>query len=394
MLLLNCVLLLWALCFAQSAAAEEVRLVPSLTLQEQYNDNIFFAATGERRAFITSISPAVELSSRCERSQARLSARMNGLLYQGNGSLNSVEQAYLGSVGYRVTPTAKFGLEGRFSRESRPDRSIESAGLVEATKSSRQFYALSSEWIWSEKTTSSVAYSYDQLDYDNRRDLDSRSHSATLALVHQLGLHLPGLNGRGTLGLNRNDFSAATVDSLSAMVGASYALHELWSAGADLGGRYTTSDARTASPSRPAMESVERTSNSTGWVANVALSYRGELSSGNLFFQRNVSVASGLGGAVERTALVLDLNHLLSYEFSARLSAGYYLNQSEQGELSAKAIDETSFRINPSLRYEFSPELAAEASYQYTRIIYHLSDRWAGQNRFFIRLSGYLPLFE
>lgn len=390
----TCVLLLFALFSARTVAGEEVRLVPSLTLQEEYNDNIFFTATGEKRAFISSISPAVGLSGRSERLDARLTARLDGLLYEGNGSLNSIDQAYSGRLGYRLTEMVQVGMDGRFTRESRPDRSIESTGLVEAIKSSRQFYGISGESVWSEKTMSSAAYSFERVDYDDREDLDSQSHTATLGLVHQLGFHLPGLNGRGNLGFNRNLFSTTTVDSFSATIGASYALHELWSATADLGGRYTRSEVRVARLSPQGIENEEQTTNDTGWLANVALSYRGELSSGNLVFLRNVTVASGFGGAAERTALVLGLNRRLSFELSARISAGYYLNQSEQGEFSNQAIDETTFRINPSLRYEFSPELAVEASYQYTRISYSLSDREAGQNRFLIRCFASLPLFE
>jgi hypothetical protein len=241
---------------------------------------------------------------------------------------------------------------------------------------------------------SSVAYSYEQLDYDHRRDLSSKSHTVSLGLVHDLSFYLPGLKGRGNLGYNRNLFSAATVDSYSATLGASYALHELWSVTADAGGRYTRIDATLAQATPQGVQSVEDTSGNAGWVANVALAYRGELSSGNLVFLRNVTVASGLGGAAERTAVVLDLSRRLSYEFSARLSAGYYLNKSKQGEFSVQSIDDTTLRVNPFVRYEFSPDMAAEASYQYTRIIHSLSDTAAGQNLFLIRFVASLPLIE
>ena len=126
----------------------------------------------------------------------------------------------------------------------------------------------------------------------------------------------------------------------------------------------------------------------------MALAYRGELLSGNLSFLRNVTVASGLGGAAERTAVVLDLSRRISYELSAGGTAGYYLNTSGTGEFSAQPIDEATLRINPFVRYEFSRDLALEASYQYTRISYNLSDQAAAQNLFMIRLVAGWQLLE
>ena len=382
------------LCQAGAAAAEEVRLTPSLTLKQEYNDNILFAATGKERAFITSLSPALDFSGRSERLDTRVSARLNGLLYEGVSRLNSIDQAYNGGFNYRCTPMLKIGLAGNFARESSPDRSIETAGLVEATKDSRQLYTLSGESAWTEQTISSFAYSFERIDYDRRADLGSQSHTLNLGLVHDLSLYLPGLKGRGNFGFSRNVFSSATVDGYFASVGASYALHELWSVTADAGGRYTRTDASSGLLTPQGVENVQQTGGDTGWVANVALSYQGELSSASLVILRNVTVASGLGGAAERTALALDLNRRLSYQLSTGGSAGYYLNQSDPGEFSARAIDEATLRINPFVRYAFSPDLTLEASYQYTRVIYRLSDSAAGQNRFMVRLVASLRLLE
>jgi hypothetical protein len=391
---LSCVLLLLALVCDGGAAAEELRLAPSFTLRQEYNDNLLFSTTGEEQSFITSISPALELSRRSERLEARLAARMNGLLYEGKSSMNSIDHAYNGGLNYRVTPLLKLGVEVEFARQSRPDRGIESTGLVEVARDSRQLYSLSGETVWTEKTTSSLSYAFEKIDYDNRGDLRSQSHLAGLGVTHDLGLYLAGLQGRGNLGFNRNIFSAARVDNYSATVGASYALHELWSATADAGVRYTRLETTSTQPTAPGAINQGQTSGNAGWVANLTLSYRGEFSRANLTFLRNVMVASGLGGAAERTALVFDLNHRLSQEFFIGTSAGYYLNQSDRGEFSGQPIDETTLRINPFVRYAFSPELMLDASYQYTRIVYHLVDSAAGQNRFLIRLVARWQLLD
>lgn len=387
-------LLLFSLCNAAVAAAEEVRLAPSLTLQQEYSDNIFFATVGKERSFCTTVAPALALSSRSERLEARLSARMNASLYEGKSALNSLDQAYSGGLDYRLAPTLKLGLAGDFARESRPDRSIEAAGLVEVTKDSRQLYTLSGESLWNEKTVSSVAYSFERVDYDRRSDLDSRSHTADLGLVHDLSLYLPGAKGRGNFGFNRNLFSTATVVSYSATIGASYALHELWTVTADAGGRYTRVAATSEQITSQGGQNPRGASAHAGWVANLALAYRGEFSGASLAFLRNVTVASGLGGAAERTAVVLDLRGRPSSQLSTGASAGYYLNQSAKGEFSAQPIDERTVRISPFIRYEFSPDLALDASYQYTWVSYRLSDTTAGQNRILIRLVGRWQLLE
>jgi len=47
---------------------------------------------------------------------------------------------------------------------------------------------------------------------------------------------------------------------------------------------------------------VKQNNDGWGWVGNVSLNYKGERGNGSLTYNRDITPASGLNGAVERNA--------------------------------------------------------------------------------------------
>lgn len=113
---------------------------------------------------------------------------------------------------------------------------------------------------------------------------------------------------------------------------------------------------------------------SVGWggVGQATLTYRGEKGTIDLSFIRDVMPASGYSGATERNALTLSLSHRITYELSGTLSASYFTNNSTQGQFATTPIDQVTYSMAPGLRYEFTRDMAAEASYSYTRVDYNV----------------------
>ena len=81
---------------ARRGHGDEFKLIPSLALKEEYNDNIFFTEKARADDFITTVTPGLELIDRTEKVDVNLVARAHVLRYVNNTGLDNVDQNYLG----------------------------------------------------------------------------------------------------------------------------------------------------------------------------------------------------------------------------------------------------------------------------------------------------------
>ncbi len=402
---------------AHFALANELKLLPSVTLKEEYNDNIFFSVNDRKSDFVSTLTPGIELSDRSERLDANILLRLNGILYARTSDLNSVDQDYRGRLGYALSPRNNLSLQAGYTLDSQPDREVATTGLVLSSpvKRHRQQYSISCERALTEKTSAALAYSYEQDDYDNNRFSNLRYHDASLTLTHDLDWLMRATKGSVTFDyahyksfvtLIDSLSSDSTVDNYSVTVGMSRAFSEVWSVQANAGGRYTVSKFRSWEigllPVQflgiellvPAYFPVEQKTHDWGWVGQVALSYKGETTEGSLAFNADVQPASGqTSGTTVRNALIADVRRRFTYELSGAMSVGYYTNKSNPGAITGQAIDQDTILLMPSIRYEFNKDMYIDASYQYTKVFYNLSHDEADQNKFFIRFYIQHPFF-
>jgi hypothetical protein len=393
----------------QTTLANELKLVPSATLKEQYNDNILFSVNDRKSDFISTLTPGIELSDRSERLDANLLVRLNGILYARTSGLSAVDQDYRGRLSYMLSPRTRLSTEASYILDSQPDRETATTGLVlGAVKRHRQQYSISGERTLSEKTSAALAYSYEQDDYDNNRFSDLKYHDASLTFTHNLDWLMRATKGSANFDyahytssvlLIDNLTSDSTVDNFSATIGLSRAISEVWSVQANAGGRYTVSKFHSWEPGYVPVQyqgsiflvrfysPVNQTSRQWGWVGQLALSYKGELTDGSLAFNTDVQPASGqTSGTTVRTGLVADMRRRFTYELSGSMSVGYYLNKSNPGAIAGQAIDQETVLVTPGIRYEFNRDMYLDASYQYATVFNNIYRNEAGRNTFFVRL--------
>jgi len=398
------------------AGANELKLVPSLTLKEEYNDNIFFSTSGRQSDFVSTMTPGIELSDRSERLDADILLQLNGILYARTSDLNAVDQDYHGRLGYMLSPRTNISSSARYIVDSQPEREIATTGLVipSPVKRHQQQYSLTLQQALTEKTSAALAYSYEQDDYDNNSFSNLRYHDASLTLSHDLDWLMRATKGSVTFDYAHYNSSVnlidslnsdSTVDNYSATVGISRAFTEVWSVQANAGGRYTVSKFHSWEPvivqpfpPLPFFEEffvpVNTKSHQWGWVGQVALSYKGEKTEGSLAFNADVQPASGqTSGTTDRVGLVADMRRRITYELSGAMTVGYYQNKSTPGAIAGQAIDQDTILLTPNLRYEFSKDMYMEASYQYAKVFYNISHTNADQNTFFIRFYIQHPFF-
>jgi opacity protein-like surface antigen len=370
-----------------SAAGMALRLVPSVTLREEANDNVFISPDNRQGAFISTISPEIDVAVASERLDASLALRLDGIVYAGIARLDSLDQSYRGMVRYRQNERLTLSSQAQFVRDSRPDRDLETTGMATSSvKRDRQNYSLAADYLFTETATMSMSYAYSQDDYVSRSFSDLSTHSATFGLSHDLGRLWSSAKALASFGFSRYLFASSTVDNYSATAGVSRDFNEKWTLLVMAGGRHTRSE--TYSPG----ETTD--SSGWGWVGRASLSYRGERSSGSLSYLNDVAPATGRisSGATRRNSLTAIVQHRFTPELSGNLSFGYYMNKSVKGGSAGTDIGQDTVSVSSGIRYEFNRDLALDASYRYTRIYYSTTDRNADRNLFSVRLVFRSPV--
>jgi len=381
------------------ARSDEFRLTPSLAVSEKYNDNIFFSDSDRQKDWLTVLAPGLELVDRTERLDLNLKARIDDIHYNDLQDLDSVDQFYSGRFRYAVTDRLTLGPSATFTRDSQPDRDIESTGLVLSTaRRDRQNYGASMDYRLPDMTMATVAYNYEAEQYDQVGYTDWWSQSVNLDLAGDLGKWVQG-TGRLGLGYAHYHFEGNIIDSYSATIGLKHDLSEKWSLLADVGGRYTDSSfevlhATLIPPATIVINSEERSSSGWGAVGQLVVTYKDNYTTGNVTVKKDIMPASGRNSVADRTLVTFDLRRRFTYELQGFVTGGYYLNKSDPGDYAVQEIDERTMRWEAGVRYEFTRDMFLEASYGYTTTQYRNSDTQADRNLLLLRFFMQHTLFE
>ena len=389
--LLSCPSLVWG---------SEFRLVPSISVKEEYNSNILLATDNTKSDYITTIAPGVEMVNRTDRLDTNLLVRLDWLEYADNRDASGTNQRYNGKVRYLFTPFSSISAEADYARYSNPTLTIGTTGIAMAAVPWNRFTSsLSYDYQFTEKTAAAMSYAYGRDYFERPGYVDDISHDVNLGLVHDLGKYLPAVKGRVNAGYSYYYFSDIRIDTVMGTVGLSWDYSEIWSILVDSGIRHTRSEfsvfeLQQVAPSAYEIVKVQKENSGWGWVAKASLKYKGEYGNGDFSYTRDLTPAYGLNGAAERNALTLSTLYRLSHELSILFSTGYYTLRSDASEFSPQVIDQRTYRVSPGVRYEFSKDIALDASYEYTMVDYPSINTDARRHLFFIRLYMQHPFLE
>ena len=376
-------LVLCSLLPAPLQAAQSV-LTPSLSLQESYNDNVFSRASGKRGDFLSTISPALAVSRSGEASSASLAGGVNELVYLRNSSSDGLGYFLRGSGAYTLTPRLALSADLGGTRDASASSIDPVTSLVTSSRSLHQNYRLGEKYSVSELVNSSLSLGFGRDDYDNPIYQSTRHYQGNAEVDYDLGRHFPGVILAQVLSAGRDATALSQVDTLSATLGISKELNELWHLSLNGGGRFTTSRFRAAGS--PDWMSHDE----GGGVGSLALAYTGESLSGSLTLSQDLSSATGRSSATQRTGGSLSLSEKFTPRLSGTLGASYARNWSSQDQFGAGAIDERNRNLGVSLRYEFfdaPSDLALVASYTSNNTEYHLLGTQMDQNIVMVQLS-------
>jgi hypothetical protein len=386
------------------APADEFKLTPSLAVRQEYNSNIFFDTSNEKDSFITRVTPGLELLNRTERLDLRLNGQVTPFFYWDESDLNSVDQDYSGRVSYRLTPLVTVGANGGVLVDYQPDRDVLTTGLTYTdNRRIRQNYEGSASWMFTELMSVSVSYGYTREDWrgvdadDDIEDWDS--HGVTLGLSRELGAAKGVTVGLLNTGWAVYDYETSKTNYYFGTVGVRHRLTEIFNLTADAGVRYTDSDFKVETlaivpPGVLAVVTEDKNSSGWGGIGHLEIEYAGERTRASLGASHDINAASGTSGVVQRNGLTFSGGYLLLEKLRLGLFASAFRNKSEDEEFSGTEINEYTYNLIPSLRWEFYRDVTLEAGYTFTYINDRTEDGNAVRSLAYVQLAYGLPLFE
>ncbi len=412
--------------FPPGADANELCITPSASIQQQYNSNILLntddvLTTGFSESdFITIASAGIEMNNRTERLDSNVIARLDRLEYLDNRDLSDTDQLYRGRFRYRVTPLLT--VSGRAGYQKRTNPAIDygmpfqippgtiifpppvpppppppgssgggpgsgtpggdgqptppgAEGPLPVINVPRNTVsgAFSMDLQVTEKASTSLAYTYDKNYYSDQRYTDDLAHDVRASLEYDLSRHLPLTKGRIHAGFSAFDFASSQDSTLYGGVGFSRALNELWTVAVDGGLRRTSTELWTTEcvplnpPDTLPCKVVRKTltDDNWDWLGGISMSYGGEYLTTTVSYNKSFAAASGLSGAAVRDTLAVSSQYRFTRTLSAILTTGYYRYRSDAFTSSVYDIEQENLFVNPGVRYEFSRDVALEASYGY-----------------------------
>ena len=372
-----------ALVAAAPLHAGELTLTPSLSLREEYNDNVYARSTEQRGDFVTSVAPELGVTKRSERGSASVSAGVKSLFYLRNSDSSGVSYHANGGGSFTATPRLSLSTDLGYLRDASVSSFDAGTSQVISSKAERQNYRLGGRYLVSELASSSLALGYSRDSYDSPDYLDNWRLQGSAGLDYDLGSYLSRTVAAGALSFRRDENDLSRVDSVSATLGATRELSELWRLSLNGGARFSRSEFQLSSEGRGGNDDW-------GGVGKVGLSYSDQTRSGSLALSHDLSTASGRRSATRVTSVNLSLARKYSPDLSGTLGGGYAWHRAELNQFSELAIDERSRNLSASLQYQISHaprDLSLEASYSYYHTQYrHLASQVA-QNVFMVRLN-------
>lgn len=167
------------------AWAQRITLSPSLTVSEEYDDNILLSATNRQSDFVTSVSPGLRLTITEYPWIVTAAASLRGVYYAGRSDLNSSTDNRQGSLAVEFRPTASFSasLTDTFVRSLDPGEVDPTTGItVGRFASSRNTVTPGIRYQLTPLTELRLQYSFSVLRSGSPLTQDSDTHEVGLGL--------------------------------------------------------------------------------------------------------------------------------------------------------------------------------------------------------------------
>jgi hypothetical protein len=396
------VCLLMLLLPAFPAVADDFQFTPSIAAREDYNSNIFFVEEDREDDLLTTLTGALELSERTERFDMNLRSAWKPFFYRDHSDLNDTDSEYRAEALYQLSPRLDLRGDGSFKIDHRPDRDIETTGLVLGSDERFQYHGgLQGSYLLTEIDTLSLSYTYDQDDWrqDESEREDVEGHTLGANYRRNIDRWLRASQLVLDVGYGHYAYENAEIQSGYALAGIERRLNEIVEFQISAGGRYTDSKNEISrlhlvAPGLAVVKTDTESQQSWGGIGSATLTYAGEVTRCELSVSHDLRTGGSISGPSNLSRVLFSLNHRLLYDLSVGFSTSYFRNTAGSSEYFDTEIDKSAFNIRPRFRWRFFRKLTLEGGYAYTRSEDLLNDTQVERHLAYVQLALGYPLWE
>lgn len=381
------------------------KMVPYVSIRQEYSDNILFSESGEQDDFITTGTAGMVLSHKDERLNSKLDGRVLRHFYWENNQLDSTDGGITGDLNYRVTERLGIGAKAEYARDSRRDADLISTGLILSGNRDRTDVSTSANYLFSELSRGEITAGYSTSEIDEIND-DEKTDTFSLNLAFSRNLSKTFANTTGLLNfsylhytadveniqatipglLTTTSYREFTSDVFQLTAGFSKDITELYNIYFQAGASYTdTTEGLRRVLSGLASDdirSADQTSDTLGGVLATGLKYDGLYYDVNLSLSHDIRGGVGTNGTAERSAVSFNIDGKITDEFFITFDTSVYLNRNERKTLSD--LDELTVNLQPGFRYKLTDTFTLSGAYRYTTVENRQTDRITERNLVYI----------
>jgi hypothetical protein len=320
----------------------------SLSLSEEYNDNIFLAHSNRDSDFITHVSPSMDLSIKSLKSELRLGYSPTFSYYSSYNELNNTAHRFTANGLFNLSDRLSLTLTDTFVKSSEiPDiRAIPDLGPLTARVELR-LNTVSGNISY--RLTDNLSYilgaSYFDTDYKEPGFIDVKTYSGNMGFSYRS-------SERTTLSANakyiKYNFRTVTyVTEQDYMLGVTHRLTPTLTVGATGGATITN------------VESINKTD--TSFSGSLDFTKTFEKGQAVLSFRRAVIAGVETGGTLRDQTVRLSFSMPLSNKWTASVSGSYGNSKS----IGTSDFDTDVTSLNTDLTYSFGPWVSLALSYNF-----------------------------
>ncbi|MBU1544837.1 MAG: hypothetical protein KKE62_18545 [Proteobacteria bacterium] len=360
------------------AYAQTDKMIPFVSLKQEYTDNVTFSSSNETEDFISTCIGGLTVSHKSETVQASLTGQIFHMLYWDNDALDATDGSVNASINHQLTERFGLGASADYREDSRRDVDADTTGLILNGDRKQANGALSSSMVFSELMRGELTAGYGMTEVEQLNiSEDNDSYQLSLAFVRNLSRTFDNTTGLFNISYlhytsEYETYSPGTLthafldyesDVIQAYAGFSRSLTELYSFYLQAGASYTdTKENKRIGEVRD----PEQSNSSVGGVLLSGVDYDGLYWDVGLSLSHDVRGGTGSNGTVERSSISLNLDRKVSDEFSFSLATSCYLNKNER---STRAdLEELTINVQPGFRYRFSDTFSLSGMYRYTLV--------------------------
>ena len=176
---------LFCLISSGAVVAAEWSIEPSISLREEYNDNIRFTTSPHPGVWYSRISPSLKLSSKTEVSEVSGLAQLNLNQYACDPQVENRNDKFLTLFTRLESERNTWAMNGSYIQDSTSESERANTGVVHQTRTQRSAISLNPSWTrtLTDRSAFRLEYNYQDVKYDahiNLNDYTSQQVSGTL----------------------------------------------------------------------------------------------------------------------------------------------------------------------------------------------------------------------